>query len=125
MSGLLLSIESSGVNSGKYELDLDSTASVTFNTLGITNGLTCTGLVMSSGTTSFTANSSGVSLTGPNALTIAGNIKTGSLTCDGNAVINGTLTGTAITSLSGSGFNSSNFIVGSGIQQELIAGNMK
>ena len=67
---------------------------------------------MSSGTTSFTAHTSAVSLMGPNALTVAGNIKTGSLTCDGNAVINGTLTGTAITSLLSSGFNSTNLIVG-------------
>ena len=74
---------------------------------------------MSSGTTSFMANSPGVSLTGPNALTVAGNIKTGSLTCDGNAVINGTLTGTAITSLLGSGFNSNNLVVGSGLTLKL------
>ena len=100
-------------------VDLDSRASGTFNTLGITNGLTCAGLVMSSGTTSFTANSSGVSLTGPNALTVAGNIKTGSLTCDGNAVINETLTGTAITTLLGSGFNSNNLVVGSGLTLKL------
>ena len=104
---------------GKMHYILDSTASGTFNTLGITNGLTCAGLVMSSGTISFTANSSGVSLTGPNALTVAGNIKTGSLTCDGNAIINGTLTGTAITSLLGSGFNSNNLVVGSGLTLKL------
>ena len=55
----------------------------------------------------------------PNALTVAGNIKTGSLTCDGNAIINGTLTGTAITSLLGSGFNSNNLIVGSGLTLKL------
>ena len=75
------------LNIGKYEVDLDSTASGTFNTLGITDGITCAGLVISSGTTSYTVNSSGVSLTGPNILTVAGNMTTGSLTCTGNAII--------------------------------------
>ena len=59
-AGLLLASKASGVNTGKYELDLDPTSSQTFNSL------TCAGLTLNSVSTSITANSTGVSIYGPN-----------------------------------------------------------
>ena len=52
------------MNIGKYELDLDPTASVSFNTLGVTSGITCAGLILNSGSTSITGNSAGLSVYG-------------------------------------------------------------
>ena len=59
-AGLLLALKATGVNTGKYELDLDSASSPTFNSL------TCAGLTLNSVSTSITANSTGVSIYGPN-----------------------------------------------------------
>ena len=77
-AGLLLALKSSGVNIGKYELDLDSTSSPIFGSLTLTNALTCAGLILNSGSTSITYNSSGVSITGPN-ITLSGSSSASSI----------------------------------------------
>ena len=65
---MLLALKASGVNIGKYELDLDPASAATFNTLGVTNGITCAGLILNSGSTSITGDSTGLSAYGKNVI---------------------------------------------------------
>ena len=98
-SGLTFKLNSTGVNSGKYEIDLDPTVATTTAALTVTYGITCASFGLNSGQTAFPINSTGATMIGPYPLTVNGNITGGSITSSGPTILNGAVTGTGITNL--------------------------